>query len=348
MKHKYHKNCEKKIKKSLIEGKEEIRDNLYNGLIIRSHLEQIFTASSISNLFKYIDINYSKNSIDIKGWHKSHYAALKNNVEELSKIPENELNAVSNDGETPLFLSCASGNLEAVEFFINKGQDLGQERSCGITPFLIAISSGYRDIANLFFDKVHFFPFIDKSGAENMTPLIHAIIHDFPEIVDKLLRFHASLNIQLKSNSYTPIHIACMYNRNKCFDIILKYVSSNTISANIPKDYLHCAAQYSPLCAAKILNNTILCNTGKDKYGLTPYDYAINYGNYPLYKVLSKTNKKSNPISDLMFEKSINSNHSVFEELCKAFSSGILLHVNECYNQIKEQLKQLPGTSKNN
>ena len=57
-----------------------------------------------------------------------------------------DINQVNSDGITPLSISCLSGHLATSELLISSGADINQADSNGLTPLWLACRGGHRGI----------------------------------------------------------------------------------------------------------------------------------------------------------------------------------------------------------
>ncbi|KTD42011.1 ankyrin repeat domain-containing protein [Legionella parisiensis] len=91
------------------------------------------------------------------GWSGVHFAVYNNQLEALKFFPEEFIAEVTdNQGNTPLMLAAARGNLKIIEYLIEKGCDLHRKNNIGENAAFFAAENGQLDTLE----------FLDKLGAD--------------------------------------------------------------------------------------------------------------------------------------------------------------------------------------
>ena len=70
-------------------------------------------------------------------------------------------------------------------------------------------------------DKTSNIEDINISTENGLKPLHCAIYYNFSDIIELLLQRGASVNIAMKSNGMTSVHLACFHNRVNCLSILI-------------------------------------------------------------------------------------------------------------------------------
>ena len=83
-----------------------------------------------------------------------HHAKAKKVLQEMQKKQElDALNKGDEQGSTPFFVACSSGNAQLAELMLEYGADINAQDSCGNTPFLAAVYRGRVEVVRLLIDK---------------------------------------------------------------------------------------------------------------------------------------------------------------------------------------------------
>lgn len=136
------------------------------------------------------------------------------------------INALDNGGETPLFIACDNGYVECVRTCITHGADVNIRCSDEEeTPLSIACYHGYLECTELL---IKHGASINIRTGDGDTPLDTAICYNHPDIIDLLLQAGASLNEQ-DSMGHTVFHTAVLYGSQTTIMKLLDYGADPTI-----------------------------------------------------------------------------------------------------------------------
>lgn len=174
------------------------------------------------------------------------------------------------------------GNISAAKFLQDKGQDIDQEVTRGITPLMIALA--YRQ------DEMVFW--LLKKGArinarDNLGQSVMHYVARFSEeqMVRLLIKYHPTINVP-DGNGRTPLHYAAILGRNDMVKTLLNYGAIAVF-----KDNGHC----SPIHHAAMGNHNKVVETfleygvhvdDLDVVGRTPLHIAVVLGNVKLVNLL--------------------------------------------------------------
>jgi uncharacterized protein len=136
-------------------------------------------------------------------------AARKGNAKQmlaLINLKHDTINAINQNGFTPLILACYYGQKEIVEILINEGADLEKNSPEG-TALLAAVYKGDIEIARLFLlHKAN----INTTNYEGTTPLMFAVMAGNIEMVKLLLNQGSDKN-RLSKYGHTALSLAKKY-----------------------------------------------------------------------------------------------------------------------------------------
>lgn len=102
-----------------------------------------------------------------------------------SNILNSSLNSSTNNGETPLYISCKSNAKDCVEFLLSQGANCEiPESTFGWTPIFIAAAEGFSEIAKLLIEKGNAnYDILDESG---WYPMEHASLRGHLDLAETL------------------------------------------------------------------------------------------------------------------------------------------------------------------
>jgi len=190
-----------------------------------------------------------------------HDAVVQGNIANIRAILSGQpdlVNAKDEKGSTLLHLACNKGNLEVVEFLIEKGADIEAVNSGGFTPLQIASSRGQREVVELLINKgsninainqkmdmtaldltlmreiqthkLAIAPFLIEKGAEfdvnkksrgGYSPLDMAIIFGYTEAVEYLIGYKADIST-LRNDGRTPLINAIFRGRSEIAKLLIE------------------------------------------------------------------------------------------------------------------------------
>lgn len=134
-----------------------------------------------------------------------------------------QINQLRQDGLSPLFLACHSGNTELMELLLMKGADANIPDANRVTPLLAVC---------MYFGKCHELPFRPVLSVATEEMIV--------KVVQLLTRYNAKVNIW-KMGRATPLHYAVQQNSATLVNILLQ--------ANADPNICNSKGQ-SPLCLA--------------------------------------------------------------------------------------------------
>jgi hypothetical protein len=144
--------------------------------------------------------NFLKSSLDsdMNGNTVLHLAAMEGQLDQVKSLIIEfpyELNRQNNAGETALFLSCARGHQQIVDFLLQKGANPNISNLEGACPCHIAAAMGYSQILQLLVGRGAFVNVLDDEGD---SPLHYAVRESQLEAVVYLVRF-CKIDLTLKN-----------------------------------------------------------------------------------------------------------------------------------------------------
>lgn len=226
-----------------------------------------------SNLFLWLPRFFSRPDIDVNIHSTNecfdgvetalHIAVRRKNlqfIKELCKHPDIDVNALNNEGSTPLRIACGTGSYETVLLLLSQKQiDINLANKFGGNPFTAAVHENNIGIAKLLIQ--HGFTNINKEGSKKETPLSNACRQGYANMVEFLLSLpdidvnqaqddadppffaalnsshydialmifkHPKFNRKLKDNEGNTCLIAAV--RADRYDLIQEFVSPETIN----------------------------------------------------------------------------------------------------------------------
>ncbi|EJF64724.1 ankyrin, partial [Dichomitus squalens LYAD-421 SS1] len=114
------------------------------------------------------------------------------------------VNAIDDDGRTPLHWAASSGSVDIVRFLIDQKADVNRGDSGGWTPLHIASSGGFDDVVR---ELLGAGAEVNRTNDKGITPLHYAASKSRIEIGKLLIARGADINARDKANQ-TPLHRA--------------------------------------------------------------------------------------------------------------------------------------------
>lgn len=93
------------------------------------------------------------------------------------------LNAVDNNGNTPMMVAAENGRLEIIQYLAGKGADVDSKNRQGITPLRYAVEGNHLDVVRYLVGKG---ADVSATGDDGKTPLWFAIENDYQELFNGL------------------------------------------------------------------------------------------------------------------------------------------------------------------
>jgi pectate lyase len=175
--------------------------------------------------------------------------------------------------ETSIHWAARQGVLAKVEEFLEDGIDVNAKDSQGMTPLLLAVQRGHKDIIDLLIAKK---ADVNVKNETGQTPLDLAVRQNNKDIVELLIANDADIDAK-NDEGQTPLDIAISQNRSE----VVKLLAAKGADISF-----HSAARIGDLA---IVENIIRKGTdlnAKDVSGRTPLHYAVEYGHKNIVELL--------------------------------------------------------------
>jgi ankyrin repeat protein len=183
-----------------------------------------------------------------------HVAAFKGDISRIKKFTARGEDIESKDESldwTPLYCAVAGGQIEAVEFLLDKGACADVKTANGSTPLHKAADNGSVGIVELLVSNS---AEVDAKDINARTPMHLAVSEGHREVVEVLLSKGADINAKNK-NLQTPLHLAARQGHRGAVELLL----TNGADMN-----------------------------AKNKWGRTPLDIAVDRGHQEIVELLRK------------------------------------------------------------
>ena len=139
-----------------------------------------------------------------------------------------DMDAMDEDGWTPLLIAAFFRNNVIVEQLIAKGADVNAKGRRGVTP-LHKASVGGGEILEMGHDCFNEVPeLLIAKGAnlnakdeEGLTPLMYAVLEGQKEIAELLIAKGADVNVK-DGDCETALHYAASFSQNEIFELLIK------------------------------------------------------------------------------------------------------------------------------
>ncbi|XP_065346711.1 uncharacterized protein LOC135943972 [Cloeon dipterum] len=220
---------------------------------------------------------------DHNGWTALHYAILSRHQELVQKLLESgaKIDSKTTRGETALHLTAYKGYTELSRKLIECGADVNSKNKHGLTCVNIATVNRNLDLLEVLLvnnaDVNAEYQFLGN------TPLHHAALENYPEIVEKLVDYGADVNLQDKKG-WTALHFAARY----CPELIQKLLDHGSdLTSNEQQEWraLNIAAERNQQLSQKLLDHGADVNL-KEQYGWTALHFAARYNPELIQKLL--------------------------------------------------------------
>lgn len=294
-------------------------------------LSQVIRSNDKSTLKRILNKRKKKPlplSADNRGWTALHVAASKSEskdcLEMLLRYGDSvliDLNAVTFEGETALFIACEHGCEENAVILLQKGCDPKKKKLDGSSALHVAAMKGYHRIVDHMLDhRIN----INDQDWQGFTPLHLAAMYGCLGVCRVLLENEASVRLT-DSDGNLPLHLAC---QNGYFDIVRLLLERDCTLIN----YQNCHGITPPMlavqnhnvqCVRYLLDNgakTEVCN--KDK--VIALQFAAAGGNKDVLElVLQSTDMTSIEQYCLYnFRNILDSKGMFYSLICCAVNSG--------------------------
>jgi ankyrin repeat protein/beta-lactamase regulating signal transducer with metallopeptidase domain len=241
------------------------------------------------------------NAMDKNGETPLYYAgdAGWKNVAELLIAQGADVNARNPGGETPLHSAAWGGREDVAKLLIAKGADVMIKDQWDYVPLHAAAETGLVEVAELLIAKGN-----DPDAKDKWTrsPMSYAIKNGQTRMVEVLIDNGADVNFKDKWG-YSPLHWAVWSKDSKDNKDIIRLLINKGTDVNVmPKNDsppLHFAVWWNKdVESAKLLVNNGAKFNLKGVYGVTAFQWAVNYGNRELVDFFIEKGAK---VSDFHF-----------------------------------------------
>jgi len=208
-----------------------------------------------------------------------------------------DVNKTDEYGRTPLWDATNQGDLKMVSILLENGASNIPDKK-GITPFVIACTSGHSDIlkrllgSNGLGDLNVDCSIVDKVDNNGFTPLMYAVYQGKHKIVSILME-HGASNVPDKYG-FTPLHAACDDGNLRIVEMLLKSKDIgdlNVGSSECGTPLEAAVAAGRALVVAKLIESGVDINI-LDKKGKPPILNAIIRGELGIAKILLNNGAK--------------------------------------------------------
>lgn len=205
-------------------------------------------------------------------------------VKELLEADPNLINAVDDEGRTPLHLAAGSGHNEIVELLLAKGAAINAQKDDGMTPLHGAVGLKQTEVVKLLLDKG---ADVNVKINNGMTPL-HGAAWDGEKVLAELLLTHGG-DVNAKANDdLTPLHFAAGKGHKDVVQLLLSKGANVNAKDSDGGTPLHYAALYGFSAVAEILLSHGADVNAKNDEGGTPLYYAVQNSHKEVINVLKR------------------------------------------------------------
>lgn len=233
--------------------------------------------NKVDTIQKYLRYG-NVNIIDDNGKSLLHYAARGNAMEVSKLLLDNYINPniTDNNGETALFEAVLRGEIGLVKLLLRNKADINILNNNGESLFFKAINRGNDVMLDLLRDNEKIDFSLLNQNDENV--LFYALKAQKNTLFKEIAT--ADLLKQKDYHKRNLVMVAIMYNNEELFDYLYHDEVNLYEADNDNMNLLFYAARYgtSYICNTLLKRNPIIA--GKDKNGLTIFDYAKQNDNY--------------------------------------------------------------------
>ncbi|WP_353273595.1 ankyrin repeat domain-containing protein [Wolbachia endosymbiont (group A) of Agelastica alni] len=200
----------------------------------------------------------------------SDFEKVKDLVSRGASLDAANIDAQDKDGKTPLHFAAQEGNLDMVQFFLNRGANIKAKDMYGWTPLHFASAYGKFDVVKFFLDSNINIRAKDRYGD---TPLhLAAQNNDKSEIVESFLDSDANNINDRTNNGWTPLHVAVQGNKPSTVKLLLGRGADIEVKDTCGQTPLDLATQKGYTDIVKILEQEQL---GKELFtAVREYDFS--------------------------------------------------------------------------
>ncbi|XP_063300035.1 ankyrin repeat and SOCS box protein 3 isoform X1 [Pelobates fuscus] len=270
----------------------------------------------IKSLKKLIKKGYSVDVSDNRGWMPIHEAASSNSSRCLQLLinsapSSSYIKSKTFEGETALHLAAKSGSVSCTQLLLQVGAEMNDVTNEEITPLFLAVESGHKDVVKLLIkhkaningphscsgwnplhqaslmERTDIMQILLESGVDKeceddfgITPVFIAAQYGKYDSLSVLILHGANVNCQAKDKA-TPLFIAAQEGHKKCAELLLAKGADPNLFCNDESWQLaiHAAAQMgrSEIVSLLLPVTDRICDTGKDN--VSPV-YSAVYGGH--------------------------------------------------------------------
>ena len=261
---------------------------------------------------KTLDINMA----DDQGTPLCHaaYAGYVAVVRELLSMPGIDVNLAQRAGGTPLFLAVKEGCVGVVKVLLEEARGLNVNLGTlkGSTALCIAAHLGREEVVKLLLEASNIN--INASRFDGTTPLIGAVVGNFPGIVELLIKRGANVNIPYGDGTPALSMVAELDN----IEMVRVLLRTPDIQINRAGKDRRTALAIASRKGHKEIVELLLKKGAKpdirDKYGTTPLHYAALHGRMAIVETL------------LHSEADVDADVTAVKDKCTPYDLAKLMH----------------------
>mmetsp|Transcript_38328 Transcript_38328/g.96420 ORF Transcript_38328/g.96420 Transcript_38328/m.96420 type:complete len:401 (-) Transcript_38328:98-1300(-) len=149
------------------------------------------------------------------------------------------IDAVDDEGASPLLISCVGGHLATAQMLIDNGANPNHLFKDGSLPFNFAAASGNVELAKLLLSKAtNKEEAINHPNRNNATPLLSAVKSGSMPMVELLLGEGADVSVRTRQEGTTCLHIAALMGDVAMVTLLLKHNASPAVKDNLNLDVI--------------------------------------------------------------------------------------------------------------
>jgi len=227
-------------------------------------------------LYVCVGVDVQALGIEEKEASLLHCAVRHNRLEivQLLATIGHDVDAVSPNGTTPLYVAAQQGQVDTVRYLVERGADKNKARNDGVTPLLIAASNGHvavvRRLVEQGADK-------DKAANDGRTPLFIAAQQGHFAVVRYLVKRGADKD-KADDHGVTPFITACRNGHVDVAEYLPQHGCDQDHAAKSGWTALHYAAQAGNLDVAQLLFRYGAKLDVRTRYNELPADVATASG----------------------------------------------------------------------
>jgi len=206
------------------------------------------------------------------------------------------INKPTINGNLILIKACTLGDIEMVNYLIQKGADVNKVDKYGNSPLLASCEHQYLKLAKYLIECG---ADINHPNNNGNTPLHINYSHNCQDFIEYLIDHVKDINI-LNMKGNTPLHIACCNGNLKTVKYLIKNnanLSIKNYQNNTPL-FLSWKNKFLEIADLLIEHEATVCPFENDENGNTPLTFATLYGYSKIVKKLIKNGSDPNQIDN--------------------------------------------------